>query len=1313
MSRYIFLGIIGLLMLLGCTSESIVKESVENPFFAQHPVFPEPINPAEVEQPRRVKAGSPEILVAKRPDRFPTHYNVTAGVEPQMNTLLPPTVLIPGKEGFPAPVMNIVSDSLQLAGIPEPIKVKDAFQPVNNPHSFSFFTRRQGMQHDDISSIIQDSKGNIWMGTYGGGLIRFDGLHFYHYTVAEGLDQNHILAVLEDQHGHIWLGTRSGGAIRFDGFFFHFYTTQNGLLHDRVEKIFEDSRGRIWLGTYNGVSCINGDTIVHYTSVSGLPNEIVYSISEDKHGDLWFGSRGGGVSRFDGEKFYNFNVQAGLPYALIVASSVDQKGRIWFGTDGGGIFALDTETRQIWHYNTTRHLKDDFITALTTDRRGNIWIGTRFTGLMRLTDDQLFHFGEEQGLINEFITHVMEDRNGKIWFSSYGGGLANYRGDMFMHFTEKQSLRDGFVRSIFEDSNGDIWFGTNRDGVFRFDEQAFYHFSTWHGLVHDRVSGILQDSKGVYWFATTGGGIASFDGRVFRHFTPQQGLPDDLILSMIIDQQDRLWMTTRSDGIVMFDGEYFTNYRQEHGLIANDTRVIRQDPQGGFWIGTGSSGVCYFDENQFWHVSQAQGLLHNNILDMTFDQEGALWIATNGKGAILLKNNQQVLFTENEGLLSNVVYSVLQDSRGVMWFGTRMGLCRLLVADSLLWKEDNPRHRILFKGYTTDDGFIGIGANSRSILEDTRGRLWIGANDVLTMYHHKGDSPDTIAPVLEIVSVGLYNEPINWARLNLSGERDFDLSNGVKIRNLRFDSVTPWYGLPKRLKLGHDNNFLFFRFVGITLYFTGKVKYQYMLAGFDDQWSIPSHRTEVTYGNLPPGYYTFRVRAINSEGVMSDVAEFPFQIRHPWYARWWAYALYVFIAFALAYLVIKRREQQKREKEAKRQHQLKLEQEVSIARKSAEFKQNFLANMSHEIRTPLTGILGMASMLSRLPLDDNARDYVDALNQAGENLRETINMILDISKIEAGKLQLKETDFLFADLFDHAMKLFAPLTTSDVTLHSRIDARIPVSVRSDQSRISQVIKNLLSNAVKFTRTGRIDIIADLVNDQLLPDDTAQGVIMIRVKVCDTGPGISPEDQQKLFTPFFQTGKMAHNNQEGTGLGLAICKELTTLLGGRIGLESTPGVGSCFWFTFKAKPVDGTQKVSQSTPLQSHGVSLNILLVEDKVVTQKVISLMLQAMGHTVTIVNNGKEALHKFSPQAYDLILMDIQMPVMDGVTATRILREQFDHLPPIIGLSANAFEGDREKYMQQGLDDYLIKPLREKEFLEILEKFGLYPSKP
>ncbi len=389
-------------------------------------------------------------------------------------------------------------------------------------------------------------------------------------------------------------------------------------------------------------------------------------------------------------------------------------------------------------------------------------------------------------------------------------------------------------------------------------------------------------------------------------------------------------------------------------------------------------------------------------------------------------------------------------------------------------------------------------------------------------------------------------------------------------------------------------------------------------------------------------------------------------------------------------------------KEAEESNKL-LEKEVEIAKKTLQFKQKFLASISHEIRTPLTGVIGVIELLEKTSLDESQKDLINTLRLSSANLREIIDQVLDYSKLEAGKVHLNNSLFSSNEIFSSAQRIFYGICRKPITLKTTIDPELPELVVADQKRIMQIMNNLIVNAVKFTKEGSIEVAGRLV--EKLVDDKC----MIEFAVADTGIGISEEDLSSLFSPFSQARDIESSSYGGAGLGLSICKELVELHGGIITAESKPGVGSTFRFSVEVGvPEDGAKEEQSASDKKRVPKPLKILLAEDKELNQKILKLLLNSLGHEVSIASNGAEVLDILPHDNFDLILMDIQMPVMDGITATQLLKEKFNNLPPIVGLSANAFEGDRERYMQLGMDEYLTKPIESEDFTKLIEKLAI-----
>lgn len=361
-------------------------------------------------------------------------------------------------------------------------------------------------------------------------------------------------------------------------------------------------------------------------------------------------------------------------------------------------------------------------------------------------------------------------------------------------------------------------------------------------------------------------------------------------------------------------------------------------------------------------------------------------------------------------------------------------------------------------------------------------------------------------------------------------------------------------------------------------------------------------------------------------------------------------------------------------------------------------KSQFLATMSHEIRTPMNGVMGMLELMLRGGLSAQQERHAQIAQESAKSLMRIINDVLDFSKIEAGQVDLESIPFNASDLIDHAISLMAMRADEKgLALSVEIDSRVPPSLAGDPTRITQILLNLIGNAVKFTHEGGVVVTADYVD--------GPGGDALKICVQDTGIGISSEDQAKLFERFIQADSTTTRKFGGSGLGLAISKQLVELMGGDVGVESAPGLGSTFWFTIPVeqkhaieRPAETTgEHTGEPTECAEPDKPLNILVAEDNAVNQMIVQTFLKMEGHTVTIAKDGSEAVAAVQAQRFDIVLMDIQMPVMDGVTATQMIRA----LPgpastvTIIAVTADAMESDRDKFLACGMNEYLSKPVQ------------------
>ncbi|WP_373495933.1 adenylate/guanylate cyclase domain-containing protein [Aquiflexum sp.] len=810
---------------------------------------------------------------------------------------------------------------------------------------FTNYNTNNGLALDGIRGSLLDSRGHLWFGTYSGGVSRFDGTSFTNFTADHGLASNIVTRVFEDSKGNIWFTTNGGGVGKYNGKVFSRYTTEQGLPDNVVWSIAEDSDGNIWFGTYEGgVSKFDGNSFTNYNMENGLPANFVLSMLIDRDGIFWFGTLGG-LSRYDGVKFENYTKEDGLPSNYILSIIQDHSGNYWIGTVSG-LSKFDGQTFS--NFSIDKGMADLAIWDLLEDQDNNIWLATSY-GLSVYDGNQFKSFTTDHGLASNSLRSIVEDLNGHVWAGTEDAGISRFDGLAFTNFTKEHGLIDNMVENIFEDSKGNLWFGTFL-GLSKYDGYSFINYSRTQGMVENGGMSMAEAKDGMLWIGTLNG-LSRFDGTAFTNFTLEQGLAGKKINCILIDQKDNLWLGTSDGGVSKFDGNGFTNFSTEQGLADYEILSMIEDDNGHIWIAT-YDGLSHFDGESFTNYSTDQGLASNVVLSISKDEAGNLWFGTENGLSFLSKElilesatkGPEVIsfesFTTEDGLHDNLVSQVLAIQGGRIVTGSNKGISIFnspIKGGGGVTKITNSEVFNNLTGHPVKD----ITGSGKTLFLDSKGIIWIGTGSKssgLVRFDYHALKKNKTVPRIWINQIQLSEENVSWSSI-LTDEEPYRDSLSFpalqteevlryqkildenerkdfhkKYAGIKFSETTPFFYLPEDLTLPYRHNQLTFEFASTELSNPQLVEYQYILEGYDRNWSPVLQKTNATFGNIREGNYTFKVKArytgISEEGTDSwtEPVVFSFRVLPPWYRTWWAYLIYALLIAGTFRLYIKRRE---------------------------------------------------------------------------------------------------------------------------------------------------------------------------------------------------------------------------------------------------------------------------------------------------------------------------------------------------------------------------------------------------------------------
>jgi ligand-binding sensor domain-containing protein/serine phosphatase RsbU (regulator of sigma subunit) len=827
----------------------------------------------------------------------------------------PPQVVIAGK---PRSVPVIVTPSPKA-------------QRITGNGAFTTYTTDNGLPLDAILCSYIDHLGNLWLGTQGAGLCKYDGKSFVTYSTVQGLPDNTILDILEDKSGNLWFGT-IGNLTRYDGRAFVNYPPPIETKGMNFSCMTQDAYGNIWLGTEGGgITRYNGKSTTTYTTQQGLVGNNVLSIHVDKRGNIWVGTDGAGVSKYDGKSFVNYTTKNGLAENRILCIEEDKTGAIWFGTFTKGVCKYDGHS--FVNYSTGEGLLS--VKCISEDREGNLWFCSNGGGVSKFDGKRFVNYNKAQGLSSNYILDMVEDRIGNIWFCTHGSGVCKYDGQAFINYTNEHGLYNDIIWSATEDEKGILWFGTS-EGLSSYNGVSFTNYRA-PGL-NSMIISVMKDTHGNMWLGSLEGGVYCFDGKTYTQYTQEQGLVNNTVGNMLEDSKGNIWFGT-DRGISRFDGKTFTNYTMAQGLVSDLVSSCLEDKRGHLWFGT-NRGFSYFDGHSFVNYTAAQGFTNDPVFCIQEDETGALWFGTQGgvrylspADAASPKTGSPLSFkkiTTADGLPDNCIAQLLEMEKGKIIVGTNMGVARFDRPD---FKTTGLKGLEIFNsstGYQIKD--VNVGFNC--MYKDSKGVLWIGTGAEktgLVRLEYAAVHHDLAPPIVKIQNIRINEESICWeflknrktrskndrlveydslamllSELNTFGKtvpqaaRD---SQYTRFSDVQFDSLTKYHFIPVNLILPYRHNQISFEYAAIEPARPFMVRYQYILEGYDKEWNPVTDKTNVSFGNIDEGTYTFKLKARSPFGIWSTPVSYTFKVLPPWWRTWWMYTLYSILGISLIILI--------------------------------------------------------------------------------------------------------------------------------------------------------------------------------------------------------------------------------------------------------------------------------------------------------------------------------------------------------------------------------------------------------------------------
>jgi len=1174
--------------------------------------------------------------------------------------------------------------------------------------SFKKFPFKESLPNSIVKRVFQDSRGYVWLGTEAG-ICRYDGYKLI--TIKSNIEHpnlltsGNILCIAEDKNHRIWFGTDRGVNILDENNQVVSLFSKHKVQDLRINSILCDKNGDMWIGSENGIFVYDSQKgtlkqYAHSNDPNSLPGNNVNQVFEDKAGIIWIALWTDGLCRFD-DKYESFEQLPTLgktnnPFTIFE----DNEGAFWIGTYGDGLFRIDfRQGKTLPFYTQYLNTKNPFsisensIYSIAQDNiSGNLWVLTQM-GLSVIPDRKKVVFERINALelfndATNYLNHIMKDRQGNIWIATSNDGvyLANLNRPLFQSNTLDE-IKNKYgvvsVHSIFE-NDGKIWISLFNFGVVVVDkitqtiDKNTPLTTLFNNITQNQSNSInsfcINKADGSIWIG--GNGVL---GRILKVNNNYKYEDIELnnkyltkknrrIFGLYSDSKNRIWIGARN-GVFLFNKGNVALILPE----LNNVKAIVEDKNGNFWIGSPSKGVVRLHEtkpNQFIskEFTLAKGNINSDeINSMVVDMNGTVWAGTNNGGLNSYDEQSQKFYSQNKqySILDEDIVNIVVENKNFMWLATNNKVVKvdLMNKSSML--------------FSANDNIKISSFRAGASYHDNSGKIYFaGGNGYCAFYPNLKRQKQNVNKVV-LSDIEIYNKSI--------------------FNDLEPDVYNPFERI---LHLDYNQRNVGFEFSALNYTSAANIYYAYKLKGVDKDWvKVDSKRRYVNYNSLSKGTYTFQVKATDENGVwINEPTSLTIKVEPAPYETWWAYAFYFIILVLILYFTFRNVS-----------NRIVLKRDILISRiekqKSEELTQiklRYFTNVSHELLTPLT-------IISCLIEDFNSNfphqfKQYSIMKSNVSRLKRLLQQILDFRKVESGnmKLSVKQAD-LVAFVNNICWNNFEPLAKEKLIKFS-ITAPEKLLAWFDEDKMDKILFNILSNAFKHTPpNGIINVV--------IQTELRQDLNYVKLFISDTGMGISQDRIPFIFERFFGD----EIGIESNGIGLSLTRELVEIHKGIISVESEVNKGTTFVVEipidsqkyiasereggveetqlFPIKVLEGAESYSLEGEPNMPNSDIVVLIVEDNADLLMVLANSLSRM-YKVLKASNGVEALKVIKDNEVDLIISDVMMPEMDGLTLCRSIKEDIDYShTPILLLTAKNQIADRIESYNAGADAYISKP--------------------